>query len=68
MGIGKKILRWLAIFIAVLVIVVSVAGIYGGWRLHSIATTVTTKTFSVIDTPRRPSTRWAPTCRRTAPC
>lgn len=50
MGIGQKILRWLAIFIAALVIVGSMAGIYGGWRLHSIATTVTTKTFSVIDT------------------
>lgn len=50
MGIGKKILRWLAIFIAVLVIVGSLAGIYGGWRLHGILTNVTTRTFSVIDT------------------
>ncbi len=50
MGIGKKILRWLAIFIAVLVIVGSVVGIYGGWWLNRTATNVTTKTFSVIDT------------------
>jgi hypothetical protein len=50
MGIGKKILRWLAIFIAMLVIVISVAGIYGGWWLNRTATDVTTKTFSVIDT------------------
>jgi len=50
MGIGKKILRWLAIFIAVLVIVLSVGGIYGGWWLNRTATNITTKTFSVIDT------------------
>ena len=50
MGIGKKILRWLAIAVAVLVIVISLAGIYGGWWLNGVATNVTTTTFSVIDT------------------
>lgn len=50
MSTGKKILRWLAILVAVLVIVLSVGGIIGGWWINRIATDVTTKTFSVIDT------------------
>lgn len=50
MGIGKKILRWLAILVAVLVILLSLAGIVGGWWLNRVATDVTTKTFSVINT------------------
>lgn len=50
MSTGKKILHWLAIVIAVLVIIGSIAGIAGMWWLHNTATDVTLKAFSIIDT------------------
>jgi hypothetical protein len=50
MSTGRKILRWLAIVVAVLVIVLSAAGIVGTWWVHNTATDVTLKAFSIIDT------------------
>jgi hypothetical protein len=50
MSTGKKILRWLAIVIAVLVIIGSIAGIAGTWWLHNTVTDVTLKAFSIVDT------------------
>jgi hypothetical protein len=50
MSTGKKILRWLIIVIAVLVIIASVAGIVGTWWLHNTATEVTLRAFSIVDT------------------
>lgn len=50
MHILKQIGRVLLIFIAVLVIVLSVAGIAGAWWLNRIATDVTLTAFSVVDT------------------
>jgi hypothetical protein len=50
MSIGKKLLRWLAILVAVVVILGSVAGIVGGWWLNRTATDVTLQAFSVVDT------------------
>lgn len=46
----KQIGRFLAIVIAILVIVLSAAGIYGTWWAHNTATDVTVKVFSVFDT------------------
>ena len=50
MSTGKKILRWLIIIVAVLVLVGSMAGIGGTWWLHNAATDVTLQAFSTIDT------------------
>ncbi|HSN76279.1 MAG TPA: hypothetical protein VL334_14485 [Anaerolineae bacterium] len=50
MSTGKKILRWLIIVVAVLVLLGSIAGIAGAWWLHSTATDVTLQAFSTIDT------------------
>ncbi len=50
MSTGKKILRWLIIVVAVLVLVGSIAGIVGAWWLHNTATDVTLQAFSIIDT------------------
>lgn len=50
MSTGKKILRWLIILIAVLVMVASIAGIAGTWWLHNTVTDVTLKAFSIVDT------------------
>jgi ABC-type multidrug transport system fused ATPase/permease subunit len=50
MSTGKKILRWLIMVVAVLVIIGSIAGIAGTWWLHSTATTVTLRAFSIVDT------------------
>jgi phage shock protein A len=50
MSTGKKILRWLIIIVAVLVLLGSIAGIAGTWWLHSAVTDVTLQAFSTIDT------------------
>lgn len=50
MHILKQIGRVLLIVIAVLVILLSVAGIVGAWWLNRTATDVTAKAFSVVDT------------------
>lgn len=50
MSTGKKILRWLIIVIAALVLIGSIAGIVGTWWLHNTATDATNQAFSTIDT------------------
>lgn len=50
MSTGKKVLRWLIILIAVLAMILSVAGIVGTWWLHNTATEVTLRAFSIVDT------------------
>lgn len=50
MSTGKKIGRWLIIVIAVLIIVVSAAGIVGTWWVHETVTNVTLRAFSIVDT------------------
>jgi len=50
MHILKQIGRFLAIVIAILVIVLSAAGIYGAWWAQNAATDVTVKVFTVFDT------------------
>ena len=50
MHILKKIGHLLLVVIAVLVIVVSAAGIYGTWWLHNTVTDVTLRVFSAINT------------------
>ncbi len=50
MSTGKKFLRWLIIVIAVLVMIASVAGIFGTWWLRNYATDATNQVFSTIDT------------------
>lgn len=50
MSTGKKILRWLIIVIAVLVMIGSIAGIVGTWWLRNSATNATNQAFSTIDT------------------
>lgn len=50
MSTGKKILHWLIIFIAVLVLIGSMAGIVGTWWLRNSATDATNQAFSTIDT------------------
>lgn len=50
MSILKKIGRALIILIAVLVIVLSAAGIYGAWYANRTLTDVTLKVFTVVDT------------------
>ena len=45
----KKIGRALIILIAVLVIVLSAAGIYGAWYVNRTVTDMTLKVFSVVD-------------------
>ena len=45
----KKIGRALIILIAVLVIVLSAAGIYGAWYVNRTVTDITLKVFSVVD-------------------
>ncbi len=50
MSTGKKIMRWLIILVAVLIMVVSIAGIVGTWYVHNTATEVTLRAFSIVDT------------------
>lgn len=50
MHILKQIGRTLLVLIAVLAIVISVAGIAGTWWLHNTATDVTLRAFSIVDT------------------
>jgi hypothetical protein len=49
MSTGKKFLRWLIMLVAVLVIVVSIAGIVGTWWVNNTATDITLRAFSVVD-------------------
>ena len=50
MSTGKKLLRWLIMVVAVLVIIGSIAGIAGTWWLHNTVTDVTLRAFSIVDT------------------
>ncbi len=47
---GKKVWSWLVIVIAVLVMITSIAGIFGTWWLHDTVTNVTLKAFTIVDT------------------